>query len=92
MDYTHGVRVGLISASRPTLALGSQKLVPIPRTLRQDEHEQLVHLRKLEEANCVEIEEGFRERKPHTHVRLTEKGRAAFKAYIDAIGKLVGNY
>jgi len=50
-----------------------------------------VHLRKLEEAGYVEIEKGFRERKPLTRARLTEKGRAAFKAYLDAIGKLIGN-
>jgi DNA-binding MarR family transcriptional regulator len=50
-----------------------------------------VHLRKLEEAGYVEIEKGFRARKPLTQVRLTEKGRAAFKNYLDAIGKLIGN-
>ena len=50
-----------------------------------------VHLRKLEEAGYVEIEKAFRERKPLTRVRLTEKGRAAFKTYLDAIGKLIGN-
>ncbi|HTO58145.1 MAG TPA: transcriptional regulator, partial [Pseudomonadales bacterium] len=50
-----------------------------------------VHLRKLEEAGYVEIEKGFRERKPLTRVRLTEKGRGAFKTYLDAIGKLIGN-
>ena len=50
-----------------------------------------VHLRKLEEAGYVEIEKAFRERKPLTRVRLTEKGRTAFKTYLDAIGKLIGN-
>ena len=50
-----------------------------------------VQLRKLEEAGYVEIEKGFRERKPLTRVRLTEKGRAAFKSYLDAMGKLIGN-
>ena len=49
-----------------------------------------VHLRKLEDAGYVKIEKGFRERKPLTRIRITAKGRAAFKAYLDAIGKLVG--
>ncbi len=50
-----------------------------------------MHLRKLEEAGYVDIEKGFRERKPLTRIRITSKGRGAFKRYLDAIGKLVGN-
>lgn len=41
-----------------------------------------VHLRKLEEADYVEVEKGFRGRRPHTTVRLTKKGREAWIAYI----------
>jgi DNA-binding MarR family transcriptional regulator len=48
-----------------------------------------VHLRKLEEAGYVAIEKSFLARKPLTRVRLTDAGRAAFAAYLDAIGKLV---
>jgi DNA-binding MarR family transcriptional regulator len=47
-----------------------------------------VHLRKLEEAGYVAIEKTFARRKPLTRVRLTEKGRAAFIDYLDAISKL----
>jgi DNA-binding MarR family transcriptional regulator len=39
------------------------------------------HLTKLEEAGYVEIEKAFKDKKPHTMIRLTEQGRAAFKAY-----------
>jgi DNA-binding MarR family transcriptional regulator len=39
------------------------------------------HLKKLEEAGYVEIVKEFLERKPHTALKLTEKGRNAFKAY-----------
>jgi len=49
-----------------------------------------VHLRKLEDAGYVAIDKSFSGRKPLTHVRLTEPGRDAFVAYLDAIGKLVG--
>jgi DNA-binding MarR family transcriptional regulator len=39
------------------------------------------HLSKLEEAGYVEMEKGFRGKKPYTVVRLTGEGRAAFKTY-----------
>ncbi|MGI8840722.1 MAG: winged helix-turn-helix domain-containing protein [Caulobacteraceae bacterium] len=48
-----------------------------------------VHLRKLEEAGYVAIGKSFVGRKPLTRVRLTDPGRDAFIAYLDAIGKLV---
>lgn len=47
-----------------------------------------VHLRKLEEAGYVEIEKTYRGRRPLTLARLTPKGVAAFRDYLDAIGKL----
>lgn len=49
-----------------------------------------VHLRKLEEANYVSIDKSFIDRKPLTRVRMTDEGRAAFSAYLEAIAKLVG--
>ena len=39
------------------------------------------HLSKLEEAGYVEIVKSFRGKKPHTLVKLTPKGRAAFDEY-----------
>ena len=39
------------------------------------------HLSKLEEAGYIEIVKEFIERKPHTTLRLTKKGRIAFKEY-----------
>jgi DNA-binding MarR family transcriptional regulator len=50
-----------------------------------------VQLRKLEEAGYVTIEKGFLGRKPRTRVRLTDEGRAAFAAYLEALGKLIGH-
>jgi len=49
-----------------------------------------VHLRKLEEAGYIAIEKTFRDRRPLTRARLTAQGRKAFKAYLDALGKLTG--
>ncbi|MGD9980290.1 MAG: winged helix-turn-helix domain-containing protein [Hyphomonadaceae bacterium] len=50
-----------------------------------------VHLRKLEEAGYVSIDKSFLDRKPLTRVRMTDAGRVAFAAYLEAIGKLVGD-
>jgi DNA-binding transcriptional ArsR family regulator len=39
------------------------------------------HLSKLEEAGYVVIDKEFRGKKPHSSIRITEDGRAAFKTY-----------
>ena len=39
------------------------------------------HLSKLEDAGYVEVTKEFIERKPHTALALTKKGRTAFKEY-----------
>ncbi|NWM49690.1 helix-turn-helix domain-containing protein, partial [Escherichia coli] len=49
-----------------------------------------VHLRKLEEAGYILIEKSFMGRKPLTRARITPKGRKAFAAYLEALGKLIG--
>ena len=47
------------------------------------------HLSKLEEAGYVEITKEFIERKPHTALALTKKGRDAFKQYRRNIRQIV---
>jgi DNA-binding MarR family transcriptional regulator len=39
------------------------------------------HLSKLEDTGYVAIENGFQGKKPHTMIRLTDHGRAAFREY-----------
>lgn len=39
------------------------------------------HLRKLETAGYVRIEKEFRDKKPHSMIRLTREGRQAFRDY-----------
>jgi DNA-binding MarR family transcriptional regulator len=39
------------------------------------------HLAKLEEAGYLEMEKSFKGKRPNTQLRLTEQGRAAFRAY-----------
>lgn len=48
-----------------------------------------VHLRKLEEAGYVAIDKTFVGKKPLTRIALTEQGRTAFVAYLDAMARLV---
>ena len=48
-----------------------------------------VHLRKLEEAGFVSVAKSFNGRKPLTEASLTEEGRTAFVAYLDAMAGLL---
>lgn len=48
-----------------------------------------VHLRKLEEAGYVTVAKSFQGRRPLTRAAMTEAGRAAFIAYLDAMSGLV---
>jgi DNA-binding MarR family transcriptional regulator len=47
------------------------------------------HLSKLEAAGYVEITKWFMEKKPSTLIRLTKKGRKAFKEYTASIKKVI---
>jgi DNA-binding MarR family transcriptional regulator len=47
------------------------------------------HLGKLEDAGYVEVTKEFIERKPHTALALTRKGRAAFKGYRKKVKRFV---
>jgi DNA-binding HxlR family transcriptional regulator len=48
-----------------------------------------VHLRKLEEAGLVAVSKSFNGRKPLTEASLTDEGRTAFVAYLDAMAGLL---
>ena len=47
------------------------------------------HLSKLENAGYVEVTKEFVDRKPHTALKLTEKGRTAFKEYRKKVKQFV---
>ena len=49
------------------------------------------HLTKLEAAGYVELEKTFKNKKPHTMIRLTDQGRAAFRAYKAGLQEVLGN-
>ena len=49
------------------------------------------HLKKLENAGYVEIIKEYVERKPHTVLMLTKKGRIAFKGYQQNLKKVLAD-
>lgn len=87
-DVIHGrVRLGVMAYLADAEAADFTELKAL---LEVTQGNLSVHLRKLEEAGYVSIDKSFLNRKPLTRVRMTEAGRAAFGAYLEAIGKLVG--
>jgi DNA-binding MarR family transcriptional regulator len=87
-DVIHGrVRLGvmayLAAADRAEFNELKRKIGATDGTLS-------VHLRKLEEAGYIAIEKTFRDRRPLTSAKLTPDGRKAFRAYLDALGRLTG--
>lgn len=47
------------------------------------------HLQVLEEAKMVEVKKSFRDRRPHTAVRLTATGRRNFLAYLAELERVI---
>ena len=48
-----------------------------------------VHLRKLEDANYIKVKKKFMKRKPVSSYQITEKGRDAFRRYIEKLEKFL---
>lgn len=47
------------------------------------------HLRKLEEAGYVMVQKTFVGRRPRTYIAITEVGRRAFEAHVEALRALL---
>jgi DNA-binding MarR family transcriptional regulator len=47
------------------------------------------HLTVLEEAGLVQVEKGYKGRRPRTWVRITSRGRSALAAELDVLAGLV---
>lgn len=86
-DVIHGrLRLGVMAYLTGS---GSAEFNTLKAKLQASDGNLSVQLRKLEDAGYVEIAKSFVGRKPLTRVSLTDKGRSAFVAYLDAIEKLV---
>lgn len=87
-DVIHGrVRLGIMAALS---AVESADFATLKTRLQTTDGNLSVHLRKLEEAGFVTVTKRFVGRKPLTEASMTEPGRRAFIAYLDAMADLVG--
>ncbi|MEG3180852.1 winged helix-turn-helix domain-containing protein [Sphingomonas sp. LT1P40] len=86
-DVIHGrMRLGIMAYLADADAADFNELKEL---LKATQGNLSVHLRKLEEAEFIKIEKSFLGRKPLTRARITAKGRKAFAAYLEALGKLI---
>ncbi len=86
-EVIHGrVRLGVMAYLS---GAGSADFNTLKTRLQATDGNLSAHLRKLEDAGFVRAEKAFVNRKPLTTLTLTDAGRTAFAAYLDAIGKLV---
>lgn len=86
-DVIHGrIRLGIMAYLS---GAGAAEFNELKARLSATDGNLSAHLRKLEDAGYVTVEKSFVNRKPLTRVSLSDKGRDAFKAYLDAIGALV---
>jgi DNA-binding MarR family transcriptional regulator len=48
------------------------------------------HIKALEEQQYIKVSKTFLARKPRTSYKITKAGEKAFKAHLDALGKMIG--
>ena len=86
-EVIHGrVRLGIMAYLS---GVGAADFNELKARLQTTDGNLSVHLRKLEEAGFVEVAKSFQGRKPLTRATMTEAGRDAFVAYLDAMSHLV---
>jgi DNA-binding HxlR family transcriptional regulator len=86
-DVIHGrVRLGIMAILS---GVESADFATLKGRLQTTDGNLSVHLRKLEEAGFAEVTKRFVGRKPLTEASMTEAGRKAFVAYLDAMAGLV---
>ena len=89
-DVIHGrIRLGIMALLAGAEAANFNE---IKARLQTTDGNLSVHLRKLEEAGFVAVEKSFVGRKPQTRARMTQAGRTAFVAYLDAMAGLVARH
>ncbi|WP_339871381.1 transcriptional regulator [uncultured Brevundimonas sp.] len=86
-DVIHGrVRLGIMAYLS---GVDSANFNELKERLQTTDGNLSVHLRKLEDAGYVAVNKTFHGRKPMTRASMTEPGRKAFVAYLDAMSGLV---
>jgi DNA-binding MarR family transcriptional regulator len=88
-DVIHGrVRLGIMAY---LAGADSANFNELKEKLQTTDGNLSVHLRKLEDAGFVAVTKSFQGRKPMTRASMTEAGRKAFVAYLDAMAGLVAD-
>ena len=88
-DVIHGrVRLGIMAY---LAGADSANFNELKDRLQSTDGNLSVHLRKLEDAGFVAVTKSFQGRKPMTRASMTEAGRKAFVAYLDAMSGLVAD-
>lgn len=86
-DVIHGrMRLGIMAVLS---GVDSADFNTLKARLQATDGNLSVHLRKLEEAGFVEVSKRFVGKKPLTEAAMTEAGRRAWVAYLDAMAGLV---
>lgn len=86
-DVIHGrMRLGIMAVLS---GVDSADFNTLKARLQATDGNLSVHLRKLEEAGFVEVSKRFVGKKPLTEAAMTETGRRAWLAYLDAMAGLV---
>ena len=87
-EVIHGrIRLGVMAF---LVTAGQADFGDIRARLKTTDGNLSVHLRKREDAGYVRVEKTYAERKPLTRIAITDTGRAAFDAWLEAIGRLTG--
>ncbi|MCW4386369.1 transcriptional regulator [Salinibacterium sp. SYSU T00001] len=80
-----------ITATLATLPTGDRMSFPrLQELLDMTAGNLSTHLRKLEEAEYVEVTKTHQGRMPVTYLALSKRGRRAFEDYTDALRDLLG--
>lgn len=77
-----GIMTALVSAAEIDFTFLKEKLDLSDGNLS-------ANMTKLEEAGYVTIRKFFKEKKPKTVYRITDKGRKAFKNYVENLEKII---
>ncbi|MBZ2198698.1 transcriptional regulator [Occultella gossypii] len=79
-----------VVATLATLDAGDRMAFPkLQKLLEMTAGNLSTHLRKLEEADYVQIDKRFEGRSPATYLELTKKGRRAFETYTETLEALL---
>ncbi|WP_339914804.1 transcriptional regulator [uncultured Brevundimonas sp.] len=87
-DLIHGrMRLGIMVYLSDA---GSAEFTRLKTVLATTQGNLSMHLKKLEAAGYVAVVRRFQDNRPLTRVTITDRGRSAFGAYLEALAGLIG--